>query len=41
MVKVYESPSTFILDIVPEGILCGSGGSSTESLGENNGNWGF
>jgi hypothetical protein len=36
--KLYESPEVEILEILPEGILCGSD-NSNETLEENEGIW--
>ena len=35
----YQSPITNVINIIPEGVLCASGGSGTEELGENFGSW--
>ena len=39
METIYQSPATYVIDIIPEGVLCASGDSGTEELGENFGNW--
>lgn len=35
----YLSPATQIIEIDTEGILCASGDTPTETLGENLGSW--
>lgn len=37
--KNYQSPITYVIDIIPEGVLCASGDGGTEELGENIGSW--
>ena len=37
----YQSPYVRIIELTAEGILCASGDESTESLGENSGDWGW
>ena len=39
METIYQSPATDVIDITPEGVLCASGDSGTEELGENLGSW--
>jgi hypothetical protein len=35
----YHSPTANVINIIPEGVLCASGDSGTEELGENLGSW--
>lgn len=39
MSKKYDSPSTSVLDIIPEGILCESTKGNFEDITETNGEW--
>ena len=38
-VSVYETPSVTTLDILSEGVLCGSGDFEAPDWGEGNNNW--
>lgn len=43
LTKVYFSPETTIVEIIPEGVLCSSGGDDednfNEPVGSNPGRW--
>ena len=36
---IYQSPAIYVIDVIPEGILCASGQEGTEGLNKSFGRW--